>query len=292
MKAFVFGAAGLIGNYIYREFKNTGECAGSDLGEFIQLDIRDNSQIAKLSHTYSPQVVVNAAAIGNADYCESHPQESREVNIRGAKNIIEFAKAHRAKLVYLSSDYVFDGKAGPYSEEDTPNPINEYGKQKVEMEDFIKKCLDDYLIIRTTVVYGWEKAGKNFVMNVMRHLKNGKKIKVPTDQIGSPTYAGNLAAAIRELVLKEKKGLYNIVGQELMSRYDFSKLICKIFGLDLSLVIPVDSSELSQAAKRPLKAGLKTDKLKNELMFALVGAEKGLKSMKAEMQCEAARVRE
>lgn len=282
MKVFIFGASGLIGNYIYREFKNSEECVGSDLQGFIRLDIRDHSQIAKLSHTYTPDVVINAAAIGHADYCESHPLESRKVNVDGAKNIIDFAKSCRAKLVYFSSDYVFDGENGPYTEEDKPNPINEYGKQKVETENFIRKWLDDYLIIRTTVVYGWEKAGKNFVANVMRHLKNGKKIKVSIDQIGSPTYAGNLAGAIKELVIKEKKGLYNIVGSELMSRYDFSRIICEIFGLDSSLVTPVTSEQFGQHAKRPLKAGLIIDKVRKELMINLAGAEKGLKMMKGE----------
>jgi dTDP-4-dehydrorhamnose reductase len=285
MKILIIGASGLIGGYLMPEFKALGQTKGTAFPQsegFITLDMRDAKEASRLFGEYKPDIVICAAAISNVEYCQQEPVESAGVNIEGTKNIINLIKESGAKFIFLSSEYVFDGQAGPYSEEDKASPINEYGRQKLEIERFIQKELKDYLIIRTTVVYGWERQGKNFVIQLLKKLSCGIKMNVPSDQISSPTYAAELALAIRQLIEKDKRGIYNIVGSQVMSRYDFAKEACKVFGLDLKLLVPVTTEKLAQKAKRPLKAGLKIEKIKMELGIPFLQAAEGLKKMRSE----------
>jgi len=293
MKVLIVGASGLVGNALYRNFSKSkenysvrGTYYSLKLDEFYQLDISDFFAVERLLKKEKPNVILLPAAISSVDYCEEHPQETKEVNVKGAKNLIRYTKLFNSRLVYFSSEYVFDGEAGPYTEEDEPHPINEYGRQKLEVENFIKQNLDNFLIIRTTVVYGWERKGKNFVMSLIKKLRNKETIKIPVDQISSPTYVRNLAEAVRELIEKGKRGIYNIVGNEIIDRYIFAKMVCKIFNFDSDLLIPITTEELEQKAKRPLKAGLKIDKARNELETKLVSPEEGLKLMKEEKICQ------
>lgn len=286
MNILIIGASGLIGSALFREFCNIYKTFGTYFSSKIErlhpLDIRNSSQINFLITKVSPNVILCPAALANVEYCEQNPEQTRETNVKGIKNIIKKIENKNIKFVFFSSEYIFDGKAGPYTEEDIPNPLNEYGKQKLEVENFIKETLDDYLIIRTTVVYGWEKKSKNFVTGLIRKVKNKEKMKVPIDQFSSPTYVNNLVAAVGELVDRNKIGIYNLVGSEVMNRYTFAKITCQVFNLDDTLLIPVTTEELNQKAKRPLKAGLKIDKVKKEIETKLIDPEKGLEMMKRE----------
>jgi len=182
--------------------------------------------------------------------------------------------------VYFSSDYVFDGTAGPYSEDDPPSPTSAYGRTKLAGEEVVREIAADHLIVRTTGVYGWEQQGKNFVMRLIRELGDGRTLKVPTDQIGSPTYASNLVQAVRELLQHRKVGTYNIAGCQLVDRYHFALAVARVFGLRADLLTPVSTAELGQDAPRPLQAGLKVDKAKREITTPLLGYEAGLEAMK------------
>jgi dTDP-4-dehydrorhamnose reductase len=217
----------------------------------------------------------------NVDRCQTEPQESHAVNVGGTANVAGACRAAGCRMVFVSTDYVFDGSAGPYSEDDPPRPISEYGVQKLAGEHLVSTGVPGWLIVRTTVVYGWEAQGKNFVQRLVKSLKAGQKVRVPRDQVGSPTYAPNLADAMAELGEKRAQGVFNVAGNELASRYDFAVFAATVFGLDPGLLEPVETSALGQPAPRPLKAGMKVEKAQAVLDTRLLGYREALPLMAA-----------
>ncbi|MCK5233725.1 MAG: SDR family oxidoreductase [Candidatus Aenigmarchaeota archaeon] len=288
MRIIVVGASGLIGNIAFKEFSMDpaydvfGTYFSQNTEGLLHLDMMDKKEVGEVMSEINPDIIFHPAANANAEYCESHPVETRKTNVDGSRNLIEAAKETGAKLVFFSSDYVFDGLDGPYSEEDAPNPINEYGRQKLEIENLIRNALSNYLIIRTTVVYGWELKGKNFVIQVIRNLSNNLKMNVANDQFGSPTYANNMVQIVKELVGLNKTGLYNVVGRDVMDRYSFAKKVTGVFGLNADLIAPTTTDKLGQKAKRPMKAGMKTTKVQNVVTTHILCVDDGLKEMKKE----------
>lgn len=284
MRVFIVGASGFVGRimfeYLSREHETHGSFYSNPVKRLIHLDMTDLKAVKDILTSLKPDVIIHPAANPNVEYCEEHPKETWQVNVEGSRNIIETAREIGVKFVYFSSDYVFDGTNGPYSEDDVPNPINEYGLQKLAVEKLIKNYLEKYLIIRITVVYGWEPRGKNFVMGLIKNLKNGDFMKVPYDQIGSPTYANNMIQAVKELIEADKTGIYHVAGTDVMDRYTFAKNVAEIFELDENLLIPVTTNQLNQKAKRPLKAGMKVDKVQKDVSIRLMSVRNGLEDMK------------
>lgn len=284
MRVFIVGASGFVGRimfeYLSREHETHGSFYSNSVKRLIHLDMTDLKAVKDILTSLKPDVIIHPAANPNVEYCEEHPKETWQVNVEGSRNIIETAREIGVKFVYFSSDYVFDGTNGPYSEDDVPNPINEYGLQKHAVEKLIKNYLEKYLIIRITVVYGWEPRGKNFVMGLIKNLKNGDFMKVPYDQIGSPTYANNMIQAVKELIEADKTGIYHVAGTDVMDRYTFAKNVAEIFELDENLLIPVTTNQLNQKAKRPLKAGMKVDKVQKDVSIRLMSVRNGLEDMK------------
>jgi len=287
-RALIISATGLVGSALYKVFTQKeyplwGTYRHLKDNNLLYVDITNKESLNDIFVKIKPQVVILTAALTNVDYCEEHPEDAWQINVAGTENVVRLCKEYQAKLFFFSSDYIFDGRNGPYSEEDLPSPISYYGRTKLEAEQIIKNLLQDYLIIRTTVVYGKEKLGKNFVIRFVNNLRKQEKIEVPTDQIGSPTYALNLAEATEELLRRNKVGIYNITGSDLIDRYNFALEICRVFKLNRDLIVPLNSKELNQNAKRPLKAGLKIDKAKNELTTRLLGVKEGLELLKQEI---------
>ncbi len=281
MSIIVIGASGLIGNTLCQLLKNQDVIA-VDINprndNIIKLDMTSISDLNSHFKEFNPKIVYLPAFITGVDQCELD-EELNKINYSGISNVVEICKKHNCKLLFYSSDYVFDGKNGPYLETDKPNPINKYGKTKLLCEKKIQD-LDDYLIIRTTVVYGYDENSLNFLMTFTRDLMNGKVRRVPQDQIGSPTLVEDLAKISIKLVDNNKKGIYNIVGPDLCSRYIFALKIARIFGLDEKLAIPVNTSEFKQPAKRPLRAGLIIDKIRKDIDANPSGIDKSLKKLK------------
>jgi dTDP-4-dehydrorhamnose reductase len=246
----------------------------------IFLDIADTNAVRQFILNYNPTVIYLPASLSNVDYCELHPKESSKINVQGVMNFVNALKGSDSRLVYFSSDYIFDGIKGPYSELDAPNPICEYGRQKLISEQYISQNFTNYLICRSTVVYSWEIQGKNFVQRLVHSLRNNVMTKVPIDQIGTPTYAPNLIQVLLELVHHEETGVFNIVGPELISRYEFAKIVAKIFDLDEQLIIGIETKDLNQPAKRPYNGGLIIDKVKKKVSCELIDCLWGLKTMK------------
>ncbi len=284
MKALIIGASGQIGHCLYEILKGGHQVTGTFFSYpqagLIKLDMTEREKVHKLVGALVPEVVLIPAAMPNVEACEEKPEFCYQVNVDGVGHVLDAAAQVGAKIVYFSTDYVFDGAAGPYSETDRPNPISVYGRAKYAVEQRIQRSCSPWLIIRTTVVYGPEQQGKNFVMGLIRRLKQGAVVKVPRDQVGTPTYAPNLCRVVKELVELGKEGIYNVAGPDLMNRYQFALAVAETFELDKSLIVPVSTAELGQKAPRPLNGGLKINKVQAQIKTPLAGVYEGLREMK------------
>jgi len=282
----VIGASGLVGGHLMNAITQAGHDA---IGTYYkhpvdgmrQLDIRDYDDVVWVARKISPAIIYLPAAVSNVDYCELQPYDAYMVNVMGVHNVVQSALVVGAKLVYFSSDYIFDGKSGPYYERSVANPVCEYGWQKVLAEHYVMSCMLDYLIIRTTVVYGWERQDKNFICGLVKTLGEGRIFKVPMDQIGSPTYAPNLARAVVQLATVAcARRIYHVAGPKRVDRYEFAREAARVFGLDSDLIQPVVTSDLGQTAERPLNCGMVVKKAEANLTFPLLNYHEGLKEMR------------
>ena len=282
--SLVIGASGLVGNYLHAQLLQSGQrvigtSTSSDVPTWNHLDARDRRAVDAIILEHQPQTIFLPAAQTNVDYCEQHPQEAYQVNVAGLDNVIQAANRAGARLICFSSDYIFNGVGGPYSEEDLPQPVCQYGWQKLLAEYIVTLHAKESLIIRTTVIYGWESRGKNFIYRLLKTLRESKTLRVPSDQVGTPTCAPNLAAAVVELAGSRTTGIYNIAGPHLVNRYQLAVEAAKIFGLDASLIQPALTKDLGQIAPRPLQAGLKINKAQKVLRTPLLGYLDGLRLM-------------
>ncbi len=284
MKHLVIGASGQVGGYLFRALADAGEDVEGTYYSFHisglqRLDIRREGRVQELIAAVEPENIYLPAAQSNVEYCEVNGPDAARTNILGTHYVVQAANDVGAKVVFFSSDYVFDGKAGPYREDAAAHPINVYGWQKLAGEHYVALHASDFLIIRTTVVYGWERQGKNFICHLLRRLRAGSMIHVPTDQIGSPTYAPNLADAVAGLAITGKQGVYHVAGPERVSRYDFACEAARAFGLPETMIWPTLTVNTRQRAMRPLEAGLVVDKAQAVLTVPLVGYKEGLQIM-------------
>lgn len=284
MRHLIFGASGQIGGAIYtcaleKNLDAVGTWCSQPGKGLRKVDVTDRARVFKLVKDIHPDVIYACAALTNVDRCESDPKESYRINVVGTANLVEAANRIGARLVLISSDYIFDGAKGPYDESDLPNPLNVYGYHKLICEQHVASCAEEYLIVRTTVVYGWEKTGKNFVARLIHKLSQKQRIKVPSDQIGTPTYNKNFGKALLELVDRGEMGVYNLAGATSVDRFNLALAAAHVFGLDGRLIAPAATEDLKQKARRPLKAGLKLEKAREVLSTKLLGYEDGLKQM-------------
>lgn len=256
-------------------------------GRFYPLDVTDRESLFALIREIEPSIVVHTAAFTDVDGCETKRELAWRVNVEGTALVAQACREVGAKLIHLSSDYIFDGNEGPYSEDDQPNPISYYGLTKWESERKVRSILNDYIIARTTILYGYAPCVRpNFVTWTINMLRQGKRIKVVTDQVGSPTLADNLAKMIMRAIELNKRGVYNMVGRGLIDRYSFGLKIARHFDLDPSLIEPVTTDQLQQTAPRPLRAGLKMERTVKELGVQALGVDEGLRVVKSQMMGE------
>lgn len=285
-KALIIGASGLVGNYLYKnispEYEIIGTFQNYSLDNLIHLDITDKNAVRQVIYDSKPDFVFLPAAFTNVDLCEEKKELCWQINVEGVQNVASLLKGTQTKLTYFSTDYIFDGKNGPYSEDDAPSPLSVYGASKLEAEKIIAHLLNNFLIIRTTCIYGWEPQQKNFVLNLIKRINRKETVRVPIDQVTTPTYSGELSEISFRLAREDKRGIYNVASSSLISRYDFAILVAEIFGLDKNLIYGIKTQDLSQKAKRPLKGGLKIDKIKRELGVDMLTAKESLLRMKKE----------
>ena len=250
--------------------------------ETFQMDIADGRRVDEVIETVQPDTVINASGERNTRYCEKNPHEAYRVNVEGTQNLVEACRAGGAKLVFISSDLVFDGSKGSYGEEDEVCPLSVYGKQKVMAEKIIKDQLDSWLILRASSIYGWNPKRDNFVSWVLQELKKGQGLDIVYDQYITPVYVGSLAEMLIELLENNKRGLYHVGEGECLSKYEFVVRIAEVFGLDRKLVKPVPSDTLGQSIKMPKKNCLDLTKISSQMDLSRYNLIAGLQAMKKE----------
>ena len=257
MKVLVTGYAGQLGYEVVRILENRGiPCRGVDMADF---DLTNAVQVLEYVQAYAPDVVVHCAAYTNVDKAETEPEVCAAVNGMGTLHMVRAALSVGAKMVYISTDYVFPGTGEtPFEVDDPYGPKNVYGVSKVQGEDAVRSLMTRYFILRTSWVFG--KNGKNFVRTMRRLGAEKKELSVVCDQIGSPTYAKDLARVICDMIPTEKYGIYHVRNEGFISWADFARMIMEKSGLPCR-IIPVPSSEYPTLAKRPLNSRLSGAKL-------------------------------
>jgi dTDP-4-dehydrorhamnose reductase len=228
-------------------FAPANETIGWDLAD---LDITREQETIDKIHRFSPQVIINCAAYTDVDGCETHRDQAFQVNGEGPKNLALASAATKARLVHLSTDYLFDGSDhAPYAEGALPNPLNVYGHSKLQGENHIREIWKDHLIIRTAWLYG--SKGKNFVEAILRQARSGNVLRVVNDQRGSPTFTRDLSGAIRNLLSFSEMGTFHVTNSGACTWYEFAVEILRVKGLNDIKIYPISSEELNRPAKRP-----------------------------------------
>lgn len=255
MRVLVTGSKGMLGSTLYdRLLKHDIEVIGTDIrAGKNSLDITKPDASIDLIKQVRPDVVIHAAAYTDVDGCELNIKDAYLVNSEGTRNIVNACKQTGAFLIYISTDFIFEGnKAVPYIEDDTPSPVNIYGRSKLQGEERVRQLLERHLIIRTSWLFG--ENGKNFVDAIINKAKTAKSIEVVDDQRGSPTYAADLSNAIIDL-LSLSFDLYpltlNITNSGSCTWYEFAKEIVRIKGIKDANVEPISSDQIKRSAKRP-----------------------------------------
>jgi dTDP-4-dehydrorhamnose reductase len=293
-KVLITGANGLLGQKLCCDFSTDFQVTAIDLHpqshvslpdlSYRSLNLTDKENLFSLIRQHCPDVILNTAAYSDVDGCERWRIIARIMHVDAVENLVSISQEQRIKLVQLSTDYVFDGENGPYSEDDPPHPVSYYGETKLEGEKIIQGGDIDFLIVRTNVLYGLGKnVKKNFLLWLLDKLSAGEKIKIVTDQFNNPTLAENLSLCILEMVERNLSGIYHIGGTEYLSRYDFALKVADKFNFDKSLISPVQTIHLAQPAQRPHRGGLKIEKAQKILQTKLLNVEEGLEQVKKEL---------
>ena len=280
----VVGASGLVGRACMKAFGRTGGVTGTyyrrAAPDLLSFDLTDPVAAAPLLERVAPRAVICAGADPHVEGCEIDPAGTRRINVEGTLCLAKAADRAGVPFVFFSTEYVFDGTKGPYAEDAPHAPINEYGRQKADVETGLGGW-PKALIVRTSGVFGWSDDGKNFVLQLIARLGRGERMKVPDDQVITPTYAPNLAAVLVDLVDGGVTGIVHVAGARPMNRVAFARAAARAFDLDPALIDPTPTDALGLKAARPRGAGLATAKAARLAATRLLTAEESLMTMRA-----------
>lgn len=252
MKILVCGCRGMLGTDLVRVLESAHTVVGVDLEE---MDITDRRSVEERVAALAPDVLINAAAYTDVDGSERRAALAFRVNAEGAANLAVACRRCGARLIHVSTDYVFDGRGSrPYAEEDPPNPLGVYGRSKWEGEKRIWEVLPDACLIRTAWLYG--KNGKNFVKAILSQTGQNKRLRVVDDQRGSPTYTMDLAVALRAAAERSLQGTFHVTNRDACTWFEFAKRILELSGAKDVEVDPISTGELGREAPRPANSVL------------------------------------
>jgi dTDP-4-dehydrorhamnose reductase len=259
MTVLVVGAGGRLGREFMDRLSSLDDLTGLT---HAQCDIADSLAVERTMLELQPTVVINCAAQPSVDACEKNRDQAYRINVLGARNIAHAAYKVAAKVVHVSTDYVFDGTADhAYTEWDTPNPINWYGRTKLMSEEAVRRANPDHLILRIAYVYGAH--GDNPVTAVVRAAQSGTPLTLPDDQVMSPTSASEVVQQTMLLIQRGATGFYHVTGRGETSRYGFARTVATILGLDVQLV-PMHAADIPGRVPRPLRTPLAHEHLRLE----------------------------
>ena len=235
----------------------------SSNSESIYLDISNSNVVKSVLNDYSPDIIVNCSAYTNVDSSELNRKKAYDVNVLGIKNLIKHSNLN-TKIVHFSSDYVFNGEHGDYCENSNPDPVNYYGKTKLESENVLISSNRKSLIFRVNGLFDFSN-NSNFFNWTYSNLKKNTSIDVVTDQISNPAYIDDFINVINQCIMLDVTGLFHYGTHDVISRFEFAHKIADFFKLNGDLITPISTSDLFQTAKRPLKTNLLCSKIKNML---------------------------
>ena len=300
MKILITGSNGLLGQklvYLLKTKSNI-ECIATARGAnrindkdgyvFETLDLTNKENVISTINKHHPDCIIHTAAMTNVDECELNPEQCHLNNITATSNIVEACKNYNPHLIYISTDFVFDGESGPYTEEDVPNPLSIYAKSKLEAEKIISESGHSFSILRTMIVYGItdDVQRSNIILWTKNSLEQGKDIRVINDQFRGPTLAEDLAIACYEAATRRATGIYHVSGREVISIIDIAYKVADYFGLDKKYIHPVSTAELNQPAKRPLKTGFIISKAERDLYYHPRSIDEGIRIVNEQMNAK------
>jgi len=295
MKILITGANGLLGQAITKLFKRETDLdllitsVEPDLFfsadcEYRKLDITSRDGLKKLTAEYLPDVIINCAAYTDVDKCETERELCWKLNVDAVKNLIIASRQNNTKIIHYSTDYIFDGKKGPYLEESKPNPVSFYGRSKLASENALLTSGVDYTILRTVVLFGTGiKVKSNFALWLLNKLKNNEPVNIVDDQISNNTMADDLAYGTLKVIEKERTGIYNIAGKDIITRLEFAMIFCDVFKFNKNLIARIKTKDLNQPAPRPMNSGLITLKAEAELGFQPMDTFEALSVLKIQL---------
>ncbi len=294
-KILVTGSNGLLGQKVAEIFKHESPhtLILTDLQdkpeesrgfEYFSLDMTQKDDVKEAVKKYHPDIIINCAAYTNVDGCETERELSWKVNVDAVKNLIIAARGTGSKIIHISTDYIFDGKTGNYDEQSKPNPLSSYGKSKLAAENALITSGISYTIVRTMIIYGTGKNLRaNFAIWLINMLSQKQPVRIVDDQFGMPTMVDDLAWGLVKIVNLQKSGIYNICGSEYLNRYEFAVKLANIYGYDENLIMPIKTSDLNQAAERPMNSSFILLKAETDLGIKPLNVTDGLTLLKVQL---------
>ena len=293
MRVLIVGASGFIGQYLVRRLNAIPDYAivgtfwsrspQDDLIAWRRVELTDSAALEQVFKMAQPDVVVHLAAMADVGTAERNPQLATAVNVTATSTIAHLCQLHGARLVFVSTEYVFDGRRGYYREDEPPNPTTHYGLTKYQAEQEVAKLASPWSVLRTSIVYGWPAPGKrNFVPGLVQRLSSGEMYQGPTDVYRTPVYVETLTDAIARLVEEDFPGIHHVAGSDWVSMYQFASAVAEAFHLDPQLVVPAAApSESAQTPGAPDMLGLDCAMTVRRLGLEHPGPTAGLAAMKA-----------
>ncbi|MDP2413132.1 SDR family oxidoreductase [Daejeonella sp.] len=253
---------------------------------YEDMDILDPLQIQRVVEKYNPDTIINTAAMTNVDACESDKENCYALNVGSVESLIGLSEQHNIQLIQLSTDFIFDGESGPYTEDDQPNPLSYYGQTKLEAEQLLQQSSCRWVILRTIIVYGIvnDMSRSNIILWAKGALEKGSPINVVDDQWRMPTLAEDLAECCLLAAKKNAEGIFNASGKDMLSILELVKKVAEYWKLDQALIKPIPAESLNQAAKRPKRTGFILDKAKNVLGYNPKSIEEGIAFVDAQLK--------
>ena len=295
MRILIVGASGFIGRYLIRRL---GDLNGHDVfGTFFsrppaadgnswhRVDLTDRSEVERLCQTSRPEVVVHLAAMADVGACERDPTAATSINVDATATIARLCRQEDAKLIFVSTEYVFDGLRGFYSEDDAPNPTTHYGRTKREAEREVARLASNWSIVRTSIVYGWPAPGRrNFVTWLIERLRSGQQYVGSIEVLRTPVYVEHLVDGISALVEADHQGIQHVSGRDWVSMFDFALAVAEGFNLDRNLVVAENTAPGGPESKditASERLGLDSTSTMRALGLPQPGLTEGLAAMRA-----------